>query len=874
MKAFKVFTFLFFGCLSFFSSFPAFAEKWPIKKFKIVEKIVENTTDLGPLSVPADFDETVANLQNYLSEEQELEIENWLQQVAYYFESLGFDPPRYEAKSFNEEYFEVYVYPFGKKNEASAEALDDCTAKNKIETHIRVDPHRSFKNGKLTSKAHQDLAHELFHTVQYGYPMFNKPCQNGVAQGYWIVEGTAEAVGIDTARVLKKIQPLRCQIGMRDYSKRLYAKTKSSEWEKEPCKVSRSYQTQSFWQYLGEYSVNGRPLPDKFIPPDYRYLHDFFNTKHNSVHWKHEYAWLNKALLDNKRFGFGLSRAYPGFVGTFSAYWRRLPLYKDVTITSEAQKKWLKYVFGGCYERPLEKTTIPITLSTEELDPVSAHCIDIEFKETGKMFFTITAEYSNEGKGKGLLDLAISAADGEERKQPIIDLDGELPYKASFTFDENVNAGDHKVYIISNVANKPQNSIKHTPIFKLIFNTATANIREPKTKSSAESEQGSLEQQDSGKKLAKAQLEQGIKTENWHVQAQRFDRASCENAFQDRVCGPHTRISIQLGEDAGGIMREAVQPTMSLERTINVMGAIDEIGVENVTENIIEAQQDVINEYGAGINLVIPKIEYGFTGSFNNALISVSKSHLEQSKGGYKSVGPGWVGGCDPDGYHPFSGKVTIEEASHQVLRGSYSANLVDTEDITNCESAPISKHISGTFSLPNPRIGKDEPEGVLSEDIVDHSIQQINELMPGMYTGELGKKARDVAKQKIKEKEARKTAKQKESKSASIDLVCECTCNTASTMLDNNPECFRQCLPTYQNCENLEQIISKSKYIRPPKEQEIEQISKLREEFEVLLENKFPTLEMQNMMLKGFDDLPNLSTKQELVDQFKTKPQ
>jgi hypothetical protein len=288
---------------------------WSIKKFKVVEKLISKETDIAGVRVPEPNIDILLNVQNYLTDDQEKEIENWLEKIANEFEALGFNEPRYEAKTSDGKFYEVHVFPF----DGTARARNDCDDPSKV-TVIQINPlsDEIVKDGKLTEKGYQDLAHELFHTVQYAYPMFQKNC----GQGEWILEGTAEAVGIETARKILNIKPYTfCQIGLRPYSEELYVYKMGGVNDK-PCMQSRAYQSQSFWQFLGEYnSAHGRPNPKQFVPPNYSYLHEIFNTQHKSSHWKDEYEWLDTAL--QKKFGFGLSRAYPSFIGTFSAYWKK-----------------------------------------------------------------------------------------------------------------------------------------------------------------------------------------------------------------------------------------------------------------------------------------------------------------------------------------------------------------------------------------------------------------------------------------------------------------------------------------------------------------------------------------------------------------------
>jgi len=838
-----------------FFSFASVAESntWSIKKFKVVEKVFSEELEIFGLTVPDP--DNVVNVQNYLTDDQEQEVEAWFEKIAKEFELLGFREPRYEAKTSDGKFYEVHVFPF----DGTARARNDCDDPSKV-TVIQINPlsEEIFKNGKLTEKGYQDLAHELFHTVQYAYPMFQKNC----GQGAWILEGTAEAVGIETARKILNIKPYTfCQIGLRPYSEELYVYKKGGVNDK-PCMQSRAYQSQSFWQFLGEYnSAAGRPNPKQFVPPNYSYLHEFFNTQHKSSHWKDEYEWLDTAL--RKKFVFGLSRAYPSFIGTFSAYWKkRLPGYPGnfPSVAEERKKKWHEYVFGGCDEVPLKKTIIhhfPIA----EIEPVAARCLDLEFTFTGQANFTILAE----GTGHNLLSLAMTSADGGKRIQPKVSPNAQQPQKVSFKFSIPVKTGDHKVFVISNIANKPQYSQRQKPTIKVIFNTASSNLLTPKTASPPKPKKpkrkkpkgAQFDQHDSGVQLAQAQIDQGWKTQSWRVSARRVNRGGCQNAFRDKACGPHTQINLSLKADTASILDEAITPGMSLERMFNVMGAIGERGPENIPIDGQKALRDIRSKDGSTIRIAIPLIDYGFKGSFSNASIAILKATDGQGRptGWYRAIGPGRVGGC-ASGYFPLSGKVTIEEASRDVLRGTYSAQLVDRNDITGCiSSLPVRKNISGTFSLAEPRLDNTRTSIQLSEDPGDHVLQDVNEMLPGITNGPMGKYIRNKMKQNEREREERKANKQSSKTHGAGGAVCECQCETADIMIHTNPDCYKQCEPIFNMCKG-NQGSRQAALTSEKKAKEGEEIKAMRQQYEAFADSVAPNEAVKEQMMDAFDQM------------------
>ncbi len=872
----------FSGLLAVFSLFSppiSLAEPipWPIKNFKVIEKIITQETELlEGVTIPEPTLDSLSNLQNYLTDEQEREIEKWLEQVANYFESLGFNAPRYETISSDGKYYEVHVFPF----DGTARAKPDCDNPS-LDTVIQINPlsDKIFTDGNLKTKGYQDLAHELFHTVQYSYPMFQGNC----GQGAWITEGTAEAVGIETARKLLDKRPYTfCQIGLRPYSNQLYT-YKEKVFFDVPCEFDRTYQTQSFWHYLGEYiSNNGRPNPVIVKPPNYSYLHEFFNTKHNSANWKDEYDWLNRAL--RKEFGFDLSRAYPSFVGTFAAYWnKRLLLYPGnyPTDKDERKKKWHKYLFNGCSEIPLTQSTIPISLQINEMEPVSAECLDLEFQFTGQANFTIFAE----GTGRNLLDLTITAEDGEKRVQPIVHPNEFQPERVSYKFSLPVKTADKKVFIISNIANEPQNSVKQQPLIKVVFDTATSSITDPDKAPPPDTTN------QSGTKKAKTQIEQGYETQSWRVGASQGggDSNPCQRHFVDRVCGPHTQISLTLMSDTANIFDEIANPGMLFERMMNVTGGMVERGEENVQKDVIEAIKKIQSKDGHSIEIKIPRINYGFTGSFDNALITAAQAYdgIGRAPAPYKSVGPVRVGGCEGiHSYVPYKGKVTIEEASRLVLRGTYSAELVDAAYVyKDCVPVlPVAKSITGTFSMPNPRLDDSEEQMQLSEDILDSVIQSTNEMMPGLVSEDMAAYIRNKSeqnengdeqqqanqqsnssRQNENGDEQQQANQQSNSSSGTVEEACNCICETAMATIYMQPYCYERCESVYKQCENYMEIAEFNELTRKPTSEEEQQIAELRLKFETLVKDRFSNPDLEQSIIDSFDKLPNLESKQQM---------
>ena len=312
---------------------------WTIKDFKVVKKHPNPITRIqlththmfegkdAYIKQKKVYDQQQKDLANApsITNKMVLQIEDWLGKVAREYEQMGFMEPKYTDIDSSNKAFNVYLFHFS--GGAQAGMLLPCQNSGKL--YMIVDSKRNFNKGKLTVKAHQDLAHELFHAVQGGYPIFNIPG----CPGFWIVEGAAEAVGIEMARKLNtpNLNPNHfCQMGIRPYSEGIYVRTRNIV--DKLCGEPRAYQTQSFWQFLGEYATRNllqMPLNQwDWEEPDFRYLHDFFNITMPMGSQSEEFLWLVSALnsaststIKTKKSHYWFSNkllpVYSRFVGAF-----------------------------------------------------------------------------------------------------------------------------------------------------------------------------------------------------------------------------------------------------------------------------------------------------------------------------------------------------------------------------------------------------------------------------------------------------------------------------------------------------------------------------------------------------------------------------
>ncbi len=340
--------------------------------------------------------------------------------AARYFSGLKFTPPKLLclSKSGETKYIVIYKSPVdeegsyaeydGKCYNTDAEAEAESNA-ILIDDKLVVPAYQAFRTGPINraplrergGEALLTPAHELFHAVQQGYPMFDNLCPDK-----WVTEGLAEALGvawIESTTVLGD----RSRV-WRDFSQPLHEPTQSES-------DIDAYGTWMFWQFLARepsYRIEGltvesgvnadRARSRRFDP---FLIHKFFKTeKEDGVYVDgflevnglrdQELRWLDfilaKALNDAKNAAVKDPNKRPadlkgGLIVVYPKFIARL----DASLNRAGRKN----IFGGPCEivdlRVKNEETIPITINE-----VAARCIrvDLNVNRTNKTFTVIAGE--------------------------------------------------------------------------------------------------------------------------------------------------------------------------------------------------------------------------------------------------------------------------------------------------------------------------------------------------------------------------------------------------------------------------------------------------------------------------------------------------
>ncbi|WP_152560329.1 hypothetical protein [Arenimonas donghaensis] len=332
--------------------------------------------------------------------------------------------------------------------------------------YIEIDASRALSGSELSEQLLEDIAHELFHAVQRSYR--GNP---GATHGDWIIEGQAQALGMDTARKLRGADVHAgtqddYRLGGREYFLSL------------PTQVhDETYRTASFWRYLAE-----------ALPSGYGYLAALFAVPFETAGENADLLWLDEGLRSST--GEGLALHYANFVVSVAGY---VPgrLTRAPSGTPEAaREKWLERLFGSCPTGNLTERS-PVGVVRSRLQKNAARCFNAYIEPS------VTASASAQG-GSALLrrvrsrrnnnqvDLLVRAQAptvaalealsighaGSKASQPAnvapaADGDG---YTATWGF--GVEAGKPQTFIVSNIAGLPTTSQEQEVYFDLLTSSA------------------------------------------------------------------------------------------------------------------------------------------------------------------------------------------------------------------------------------------------------------------------------------------------------------------------------------------------------------------------------------------------------------------
>ena len=307
------------------------------------------------------------------------------------------------------------------------------------------------------------------------------------------------------------------------------------------------------------------------------------------------------------------------------------------------------------------------------------------------------------------------------------------------------------------------------------------------------------------------------------------DRCVFGQPFEFTACGPNTRITLALMPGMWGSLDYATTQGGSVGQVLNAMKGMGQAGTAT-TLNDLAAEAD--SRDGSSITLVIPLIDYGFTGAFNNAAISMNRAHQSSHGGIYQAIGPADAMPGPEKGF-PLTGTVIIEEYSSTVLRGSFSGGMVDVSEAdlsADDPVLPVLVNLSGSFNVIVPWRGDDRSVVRLSEDVGKGVRQDVRVVMGGAEGSAVDSHSSTTPEFSIPGMDQQTGA----------GRPCDCSCNAAASA---SGACKLACEGTFQACKG-EPVAALSEAQRQSAKNSAETVEeagkKLREDFITLMERQY----------------------------------
>lgn len=590
-------------------------------------------------------------------------------------------------------------------------------------------------DGRLTELGYQTLAHEMFHAI---WPKtVAGRSQDRCYTGKWITEGLSDALGWDIAEELWRHRytpstrdaDIGKRWGTRPYYERLPQRG-AINLASSGVEFPVGYRSSSFWRFLADVHPRGWNIFVSAGRPGPPGLLDL--PLEGSRGWAREVNWLDKGLRG--KFNYGLDAMYASFTGWFVYSIPPYSNFKNRPLDSlEVLDEWAKLLFDECEE--IDLRVEPMRKVNLSLKGLASRCVWIGPTGTAgaqSLMFQVAHDDLDL-----LRDIWIS--------QPGTTLQvrgsytGEVPGgPARFitTWAEFTQDGSKpNLYVISNVARKPDQSKPRE--FELTAtipsNTVSARGALPPRKHVPTPEQPahekharSMNQRKSDtQRMVNEQINEDKKSLTEHavggaVVSRSLMEHDCAEPFLYDPCGPQMSISLTV---APGNYLTLGQASAQGGQAGQLMGSLQAMAQTSTFDSMevmpeLAERMDAID--GSSVSIVTPLFDYGFTGSFSNAQISVTM------QGGDRLTSRGNI---DSTCRAPLTGQVTIEEYTPFIVRGSFSAQVVEfgAPPENSCQ-APItrSESVSGTFASVAPWrqdervVVVNDSEAVMKEDIMN----------------------------------------------------------------------------------------------------------------------------------------------------------
>jgi hypothetical protein len=209
------------------------------------------------------------------------------------------------------------------------------------------------------------------------------------------------------------------------------------------------------------------------------------------------------------------------------------------------------------------------------------------------------------------------------------------------------------------------------------------------------------------------------------------DEAPCNVPFRIAPCGPTTTISLSLAPGAVGGFEHVTGTGGALAQFLTTLSAVADNGLAASSDGMAAVAEAIARTKGSTVTITLPAIDYGFAGSFDEVAIDVNGQdgdELQAIGPRDEQPGPGWV--------FPLSGRVTIEEFTPFVMRGNFSAPVVnvsrvDWDNVGDDPVLDISETVTGSFVIGATWRSDPRTEIIQAEDPFELAARDLAEFMP-----------------------------------------------------------------------------------------------------------------------------------------------
>ncbi|MEZ5552346.1 MAG: hypothetical protein R3E82_15790 [Pseudomonadales bacterium] len=567
-------------------------------------------------------------------------------------------------------------------------------------------------NGRLNANGYQTIAHEMMHAISertaLGGP---SSCQ----RGKWLGEGLADAISFD---IMEEIWSGRFifasddnavskRYGTRPYSIPLTRSEEVPVPNTQNATVLAGYQTSSFWRYIADASgVGWRILTNSSDGRDTGILH---TSMPNQVSPGNEVDWLDRGLRN--RLTYRLRDLFGLFANQFAHQVPPLSRFQGEPAEDNVDE-WVQMAFDDCREVTLSNDR-PSDLVSLEIEPLAGRCVWVNPTNWPGL---VQISFQAISTDRQLLeDISIGRAGTAllSRAVPIGQLGGPGSAYVSSWRDYPQDGSERTLYVVTNFATTPSSSRARQFDLSVSLPMNTVSTRNdatlpvapvapaPKPPTYDKRNKSVRQQRADTAKMVAEQMDADKRSLNAHTHgstsvSRKTQIPPCTEPFRYQACGPRLEILLSV---VPGTYAAPGQTTAAGGIAAQVFGGLQAMSATSLWDSQpvmqeLVAQLDQID--GSNVSIAIPLIDYGFSGSFDNASIHVDMSGDRT----FRAIGP-----PDASGWPPLTGQVTILEYTPFNLRGSFTAPLA--EFVPSGSDAPAiyvrRDTVHGTFNSVAP---------------------------------------------------------------------------------------------------------------------------------------------------------------------------